>query len=159
MGMILPAIPTALSDREARFLSDLTRDKIVVEFGALLGFSTVVMAQGAVEVTSVDRHEGYTTPTLNQFISNLERYKVRDKVRIVLADALDRAYLADTAEIAFVDLTGAFKLTRDLLKKLQCPFVMVHDMNRAHCDVERAIKAAGWTPVSQCDTLVLCVRS
>src|SRR5882762_9345058 len=86
----LPDIPTAISSREASFMSALARGKTVVEFGALLGFSTVVLSRAARWVTSIDRHQGYLDAghsTYNAFMVNLERHKVHN-VSPVQSDAL-----------------------------------------------------------------------
>jgi tRNA A58 N-methylase Trm61 len=154
--VILPAIPTAISPREARFLRDSCAGKAVVEYGALLGFSTVILARAAGQLISIDRHEGYTGRTLAPFLSNLERHGVLSRVSVLESDAVAWAHLR--RDVAFVDLTGAFELTRTILERLGSPLALVHDCGRPGCDVDLAIHRAGWTPVDQVDTLVLCAR-
>jgi protein-L-isoaspartate O-methyltransferase len=78
----LPDIPTALSLPEARELARLAEGRRVVEAGALLGFSTVVLARAAASVVSVDRHEGYDAPTLGKFLRNLDRFGVQGRVEV-----------------------------------------------------------------------------
>ena len=77
-------IPTALSAVEADALRSLSTGKNVLEVGALLGFSTVVMGQVANTVVSVDPHDGYPAanprPTLEPFIANLSRFDVLETV-------------------------------------------------------------------------------
>jgi predicted O-methyltransferase YrrM len=148
-------IPTAISEAERRFMRTIARGKSVVEFGALLGFSTVNLAQVASRLTSVDKHEGYGTPTLAPFMSNLDRYHVSP--RFIQGEALEWASL--DAELAFIDLTGQYDLTRQMLERLRAPFALVHDCHRSYCQVDRAIKDAGWHPISQVDTLVWCTHA
>jgi len=159
--MKLPkSIPTAISDREARFLREVARDRSVIEFGALLGFSTVVLADVAGTLTTVDRHNGYTGPTLNQLISNLHRYGVSDRVKVVEGDALlycDAKHC--NADVAFIDLTGQYELTKGVLDGLETRVALVHDYGRPGCSVDLAISASGYRIVGQVDTLVLCERT
>lgn len=165
MIMNLPDIPTAISPREASFMSALARGKTVVEFGALLGFSTVVLARSARWVTSVDRHQGYLDAghtTYRAFMNNIGRHKV-ENVSVVIADALTYTGTPGTQDMAFVDLTGEYTLTLKVLKGLnirhRVPLVLVHDLLRSNCQgVEQAITDANWKIVGQVDTLALCVR-
>jgi predicted O-methyltransferase YrrM len=106
-------IPTAISDREARFLREVARDKSVIEFGALLGFSTVILAEVAGDLTSIDRHNGYTGPTLNQLISNLYRYGANGKVRVVtLKYDLQEVRTAEKGEKWQIRVNRVSKLSR-----------------------------------------------
>jgi predicted O-methyltransferase YrrM len=73
-----------LTLEEAICLHALARDRKVLELGSYCGRSTVSMALSADVVVSVDHHMGDngTGPgyTLPEFIRNLERCGVRDKV-------------------------------------------------------------------------------
>lgn len=86
-------INSAMTDGEAEKLQELARDKIVLEIGAWYGFSTVVMAQVAKIVHSVDWHLGDSFSghpdggTFQQFRENLERHKVSSRVVVHLGDA------------------------------------------------------------------------
>lgn len=51
-------IPSAVSDLEAVQLQELSLGKVVLEMGAHYGFSTIVLAQAAQLVHSVDWHMG-----------------------------------------------------------------------------------------------------
>jgi len=150
-------IPTAISPRELRLLQHFARDRAVVEFGALLGFSTVGLAQVTGRLSSIDRHDFYSGPTARQFRSNLERYGVSEKVKVIEGDALLHGQTA--GDVAFIDLTGNYQITKDLLGILGCRLALVHDFDRPNCDVGRAIVDAGWRPIDQVDTLLLCERS
>lgn len=155
---MIHGVPTALSSREVRALQDLARGRKVVEAGALLGGSTIIMARVAREVVSIDRHEGYTAPTLRQFMSNMDRAGVSNVVRPVVGNAhelLDK----HPAELAFIDLTGRLEDTLAALKAVRAPIVAVHDLCRSHCEgVEAAIRASGLHIVGHVDTLAICVR-
>lgn len=155
--MILPAIPTGISPREARFLQTCAADRRVVEFGALLGFSTVVLAQVAAAVTSIDRHEGYSGETERPYRANLDRCHVADRVRVIQGDAAAWAHLE--ADLAFVDLTGAYDVTKRVLQALTAPLALIHDFDRPGCAIGPAVRDAGWLPIGQVDTLLLCARA
>jgi predicted O-methyltransferase YrrM len=85
--MILPDIASAVTREEAAALADLARGKTVLELGAHLGFSTVVLASVAAEVISVDWHLGDAHAGLGDtwaaFCSNLDRYGVADRVTVI----------------------------------------------------------------------------
>jgi len=95
--LILPAIPSAITDEEARMLADLSRGKVVLEMGAWFGFSTVVIASVAERVISVDWHQGDNDAghmdTWDLWNANLARYGVGERVTAVrerFEDALPR---------------------------------------------------------------------
>jgi predicted O-methyltransferase YrrM len=77
-------IPTAMTEPEALAIQQLAMDKRVLEVGALLGFSTIMMAKSAIEVVSIDPHAGYPADnprdTWGSYNENLLRYDVADKV-------------------------------------------------------------------------------
>jgi protein-L-isoaspartate O-methyltransferase len=154
--VILPLIPTAISPIEARFMQEVVRGKVVVEYGALLGFSTIILAEVAAKVISVDRHVDYHGETFIPYMSNLDRYNVRSKVKVIKGDALSHARVP--ADVAFVDLTGQYHLTKTLLAALAVPLALIHDYGRPFCEVGRAVKDAGWTPIGQVETLLLCEK-
>lgn len=114
-------IPTAVTDVEADRLRFLAEDREVLEIGSLLGYSTVLMARVARVVHSVDPHEGYPIndprPTLQPFIENLERYKVRPKVVAHLGrDAAILPLLQPAIfDFAFIDITGMYADTWNCL--------------------------------------------
>lgn len=120
----LPDIPTALSNVEADALRSLSTGKNVLEVGALLGFSTVVMAQVANTVVSVDPHDGYPAdnprPTWEPFLQNLARYDVLETVtpyRTLLSDPGTRGSLDDHEpfEFTFIDADGTYQTTFAIL--------------------------------------------
>lgn len=154
-------IPTAISPREARFMEELARGKGVIEFGALLGYSTIILARVARHLVSIDLHSGYLDPahtTYKQFRANLSRYLPDLHFpSIIQGDALKYAPLL--GDLAFIDLTGDYYLTKAVLIELGCPLALVHDLHRSKCEgVEQGILDANWEIVGQVDTLALCRR-
>jgi len=113
-------IPTGLTEPEAVALQQLAAGKRVLEVGALLGFSTVILAQVADEVASVDPHDGYPfndpRDTWVPFNNNLLRYGVADKV-LTYRDrytARTAALIGDewgAPNFAFLDLDGTYENT------------------------------------------------
>src|SRR5215831_6278853 len=84
-------IPTAVTGEEAAKLASLASGGDVLELGAQWGFSTVILAQAARRVTSVDWHQGDASivavsgeedcpDTWEPYLANLIRYGVRSKV-------------------------------------------------------------------------------
>ena len=82
-------IPSAITGEEAARLASLASGGDVLELGAWLGFSTVVLAQAARRVTSVDWHQGDASLTVMgradqdtwaAYRENLARYGVAAKV-------------------------------------------------------------------------------
>ena len=90
MTITLPDdIPTAVTSGEAAKLASLASGGDVLELGAQYGFSTIVMAQAARRVTSVDWHQGDDSiaamggecaDTWEPYRANLARYGVAAKV-------------------------------------------------------------------------------
>jgi methyltransferase family protein len=117
-------IPTALTTKERFALQAIVRDKHVLEIGALLGYSTVIMAQNAKRVVSLDPHEGYPEgaprPTWERYLANLDMYGVREKVIPVQAtwQAAVGTLPSDCLypyEVVFIDLTGKYEDTKEAL--------------------------------------------
>lgn len=111
-------IPTALTEVEAWTLNELARGKTVLEVGALLGHSTVVMAHSAMVVHSIDPHEGYPVhdpkPTLKPFLKNLKKRKVRDKVVVHLGRDYEVMPVLESRQfhLIFIDMSGLYEDTR-----------------------------------------------
>jgi hypothetical protein len=138
-----PDIKTALTPMEADALRALSTGKTVLEVGALLGFSTVVMAEVAEAVVSVDPHDGYPTanprPTWEPFHENLLRFGVADKVTVVRDIFPSQAAtlaLEDEGppQFAFIDADGTYETTSAILAPLldgrmaaSAKFIAVHD--------------------------------
>ena len=90
MTIIVPDdIPSAVTGEEAARLASLASGGDVLELGAQYGFSTVVLAQAARRVTSVDWHQGDASitamgggpaDTWEAYRQNLARYGVAAKV-------------------------------------------------------------------------------
>jgi predicted O-methyltransferase YrrM len=144
-------IPSAITPAEAARLYELSAGKLVLEVGSLLGHSTVVLAQGALRVVSVDPHEGYPThnprPTLRPFLANLERFDVRDKVAVMIGT--DEEILphlqSGQFSLAFIDCTGEYDVTLTAMRRCipllhHTAALAVHDCG--HPDWPGALAAA-----------------
>ncbi|MBO0835409.1 MAG: class I SAM-dependent methyltransferase [Actinobacteria bacterium] len=82
---MLPSdIPTAVKPSEADLLLQVASGGMVLECGAFYGFSTIVLAQVARRVHSVDWHRGDAhaglVDTLPDYLENLKRYNAADRV-------------------------------------------------------------------------------
>lgn len=89
MNYHFPAdIPSAVSDAECRTLHSLAQEKVILELGSFYGRSTVVMAQSADRVYSIDTHKGDdhtgSADTYPSFKDNLVKYSVMEKVIVYI---------------------------------------------------------------------------
>jgi protein-L-isoaspartate O-methyltransferase len=66
-------IPTAVTPREAAVMVTHASGRLVLEVGALLGYSTVTLATTALHVVSVDPHDGYPAHDPRPTLSTLPR--------------------------------------------------------------------------------------
>ena len=99
-----------LSDQEATELQRLATGKTVLELGAWKGRSTVVLAEVARYVVSVDRHQGLDVPAdhpqfgCDSLPDYLNTVRELENVAIVVADfRLFLPHLAVAFDLAFVD--------------------------------------------------------
>jgi predicted O-methyltransferase YrrM len=117
--MILPDIKTAMTRAEADELYRLAAGNVVLEVGTLLGFSTIVMAQSALVVHTVDPHYGYPAdnprPTLVKFTENIRDYDVADKVvtHVGTYQQVLTLFREGIFDLAFVDLSMTVDITRE----------------------------------------------
>lgn len=102
-------IPTAVTEAEAQELAKRAAGRRVLELGAHLGFSTVVLARAAAELHSVDWHQGDLmaggADSLVQFRDNLRSHGVEDRV-IVHVGRFENVLLTLTPasfDLVFVD--------------------------------------------------------
>ena len=136
--LVIPEdIETAVSRVEAIYLAELARGGVILEVGAQFGFSTIVLAQTAKLVVSVDWHRGDDwngwRPSLQIFMDNLARYGVLDRVVAVVARSeVALPVLWAPFDMAFIDGNHSFhrvlsdaKLSRMQMKR-NAPFVF-HD--------------------------------
>lgn len=156
--MTLPGCPTALSKAETRLLKRWARNRWVVEFGSLLGYSTISMAQVAKGVVSIDRHQGYSGQTYDRFRSNVDRAGLTHKVVPLIADVM-KLRKPIWAEMGFIDLTGGFDITAHSLSKIHAPIIALHDVCRINCrGAEKAMLQSGLKVIDSVDTLVVLGR-
>lgn len=147
-------IPTALTDAETDKLKRLAEGKNVLEIGSLLGYSTVILAQVAKHVISIDPHEGYpeTAPksTLTRYIENINEYGVAHRVTSVVStwqDALAPGHNLYPYELVFIDVTGKYRDTYECLRHFAPEWgwslktIAVHDCGHPSWPgVDRAVK-------------------
>lgn len=154
----MTAIPTAVSAPEARALREFSRGMRVIECGALLGYSTLLLAEQAASVVSIDRHEGYGPSTLAPYLSNIASH--RNVVVPVVADCRQVLPFL-TGDRYFLDLDGTYETTRAALTAIRDSRVLVavHDFRRQSCEgVARAIVDAGYDIEQVVDSLAFVVR-
>ena len=90
-------IQSGIKDDEAERLVELARGRTVLEVGSWFGFSTVLMGRVARVVHAVDWHRGdeivhrrtRTRDTLPSLWTNLERYRLRDRVVVHVGSSDD----------------------------------------------------------------------
>lgn len=98
-----PSILTSLTETETTVLRQLAFDADVLEIGSAFGYSTIVLAQVARHVTSVDPH--IIPGSAEEWLLNLERHGLRHKVteRVGYSgDALD-AFDPGSFDLIFID--------------------------------------------------------
>lgn len=153
-------IPTALSSAEAATLVTFGAKGRIVEAGALLGASTLLLSHTAPLVRTVDRFVGYGPSTLAPFMSNLSRWGAGN-VEVRVGDCLEHLPQME-GEVAFIDLTGEEGITRSAMNALHpsIRYALVHDLTRVHCSgVERALTSLpNWRLVEAVGTLGVLVR-
>lgn len=128
----------------------------MIEAGALLGASTVVMAEKAARVISIDRHQGYGPSTLNPFLSNVAGFS---NVIPVVADAR-RIIGSLKGDKYFIDLDGSYETTKAVLEEIPYTLpVAIHDFRRQNCSgVEKAILELDYEVQTVVDTLAVIRR-
>ncbi len=119
-----------LSAVEASTLRDLARDQRVLELGAYEGRSTVLMAQVATLVVSVDRHTGITDDgpdTLPAFLGNVRHLP---NVAVIVADItqmLPHLYGFDMVYIDSAHDTDSAQRDATLAAAAGATIIAVHD--------------------------------
>ncbi len=136
-------IKSALSPQETAMLQKLAKGKLVVEVGSLLGYSTIQMARVARRVLAVDPHNGYPyyqpTPTLQEFLRNIERWNVAGLVTPIVDKAQNVLPSLVAAGLTFIDTTGFYKDTMYCLEHAKSPVIACHDFDRGGCQVTQAV--------------------
>lgn len=144
-----------LTDGEAADLQALARGKLVLEIGSYKGRSTIAMARVALHVVAVDWHRGSeefasigAQPSLAEFIANLDKHGVRDKVSVCVMDAarLERLFRPATFDLVFVDGAHDFgSVMRDCETALKlvrtAGHVVCHDYANPWFQVIHAVNA------------------
>lgn len=107
--LVLPEIPTSMTESEGEALARLAEDKTVLELGAWQGYSTVCMAQTARALFSADWHLGDEHAgegsTLVPYLQNLQRYDLLRHVTVIVGrfEDLYPTLADDSFDCVFVD--------------------------------------------------------
>lgn len=152
-----------MKKKECEKLADLAQGKRVLEIGACLGCSTISLASTAEHVVSIDWHRGdtqtqgwggphrdYPSFSAFQYLDNLIRYGVLEKVSAVVADCNSIGpLLADESfDVAFIDGDHRFDAVRRnielFLPKIRPGGVIIFhdygvDMPGARCYEKQAV--------------------
>lgn len=134
---VLPNIPGWLRYEEGAALAELARGKRVLEIGSYCGLSTVCVARTAECVTAIDTWDGRGTPhprdTFEEFLANIRRYGVSDKVSC----SADWRASTNSAYIQFSRACDYAGGTEAMLYDLA--FIDgAHDRESVEADIERA---------------------
>lgn len=149
-------IPTAVSEAEALRLAKLAEGKRVLELGAHLGFSTVVLARAARELHSVDWHRGDLVAgegdSLGQFRANLRSHGVEDRVVVHVGafEAVLPTLAPGSFDLIFIDGCHSYEAVRqdiELARPLLAPggTLALHDYDRESCPGFREGDWGGFT--------------
>jgi predicted O-methyltransferase YrrM len=154
-----------MSVNEATRLAELATDKLVLEVGAWHGFSTIMLAQTAQHVHSVDWHRGDEHvgggDTLFPFMINIERHKLRGSITVHLGRIEDVAPVLreQTFDLCFLDALHTHEaVQRDI--NLVRPLVrsggqlVFHDYGHPRFGVTQAVDGY-WVVDEVVDTLAV----
>lgn len=175
--MIPTDIPALCSAEQGALLQKYAVNKTVLELGSYMGFSTICMARTATIVYSVDTHRGDEHlgrhDTFQYFLGHLQRYKVIDKVALLVGytyDILPRL-TPGMFDMAFVDATHSYEaVSRDI--EMTIPLLKPGGLIAFHDYQEKAphtvgvtqavdenIAAGNFKIIDREDTLVICQLS
>lgn len=111
-------ITSAVSKEECERLADVAKGTRALEIGAEYGRSTIALASTAKVVHSVDWHRGDMMSgfkdSLPEFLANLIRYNVRDKVVVHLGRIQDVAPILRPSafDVVFIDGDHSYESVR-----------------------------------------------
>jgi predicted O-methyltransferase YrrM len=155
-----PPIETSLTEQEAAELQRLAALRRVLEIGAAFGYSTVVMADVALQVWSVDPHVVHNS--LDVINQNLGRHAVASRVRILVGESLTvlPSIGAQQFDLVFVDgdhtAAGvAFDLEQAQRLAVSGGILAFHDWGEETCPEVRQVLEAWRQPDRIVDTLAV----
>jgi protein-L-isoaspartate O-methyltransferase len=153
-----------LTEAEGKQLFELAKGKHVLEIGSYCGRSTICLAQNALDVVSIDPHDGRGTGaprnTLDTFRTNLYRYAI-DNVRS--SDGTDLS-IEPTFDLVFIDGSHEFKDVKNDIERSMAllkddGLIVFHDYHRdCDPDVTKAVDeflSAGAELLMVTDTLAV----
>lgn len=134
MNLIIPAIPTGMSQVELYKLAELAQDKTVCEAGAWYGSSSVVLSQTAKLVVSCDWHYGEhgNEDTLQLYLSNV---RMRDVIIPVIGrlECILPLLKNDSFDMMFIDAAHDYKSVKhdtEHANRLATKIICWHDYHR-----------------------------
>lgn len=155
-----PPIETSLTERETLDLQRLAALKRVLEIGAAFGYSTVIMAEVALKVTSVDPHLVHAS--LDAMARNLDQYGVTGRVRRLVGTSLQMLPALAPAQFDLIFVDGdhtAAGVTYDLAQAQRLAaaggVLAFHDWNEETCPDVRQVLEAWRQPDYIVDTLAV----
>lgn len=155
-----PAIETSLTTAEAVELRGLAQGRRVLEIGAAYGYSTVLTAQVAQKVTSIDPHEVHLSHRI--FRDNLFRFGVAQHVDVVVGRSVEvLPGLRDGSfDFAFVDgdhTAAGVRFDLEQVQRLVEPggLLAFHDWDEESCQDVRQVLEAWRAPGYLVDTLAV----
>lgn len=158
-----PAINTSLTDAETARLAVLAKGRKVLEIGAAYGYSTVVLAQSAASVVSVDPHQWLASETALR--ANLDAYRVAGKVDVRVGSSGDvlPALAAEGRRFGLVWIDAdhrrpALEVDLDLAVPLLAKVgdLACHDFGETTCeDVRPVLRERFGEPHELVDTLAI----
>jgi predicted O-methyltransferase YrrM len=149
--------PTALTELETLALERRARDGVVLELGAELGYSTLVMGRVARMVVSVDWHRGYAGWNANrdtalEYLYNIK--ELREKVIPVIGRFEDVLPLLAAESFDFVFLDGGHTWDQVVFCVEQCRrlvkpggMVATHDYGHPICSEKAVLEMMGIRPL------------
>jgi len=130
-------VNSTVTEAECAELARLAESRAVLEIGSWYGRTTIALASTAALVHSLDPHTGGPPAqpnTLPEFIANLERYGVRERVvvHVGLSEQVCPRFRADAFELVFIDaMHYRDNVARDIELSLGClasgGMLAVHD--------------------------------
>lgn len=156
-----PPLWTSLTAAEASFLRGQATDRDVLEVGAAYGYSTILMAEVAASVVSVDPHDALDSlPILRD---NLKQYGCEGNVDVRAGRSQDvlPTLLARHFGLVFIDGDHAYEAVKfdcEWARKLAKPFgavIAFHDYGEDSCPGVRQALDEWQPPVILIDTLAV----
>src|SRR6266568_2396912 len=164
------------SHQQGQALHELARNKVCLEVGAWVGYTTICMAKTAQIVYSIDGHEGDIHighyDTFSTYYDNLRQYRVLDKVAMLVGYSTEILLRLpkDYFDLVFIDATHTYEACK---KDTELCWSLVkrggimtwHDYDEGRevdpnfgvtKAVDEAIEKYGLIKIGKVETLLIC---